>query len=292
MAGNYHVTFSFRETVSFLDGYELKEPYTSQGHETVRVIRDDGDFISLQHILVVDGIWEDHMPIKHWRQDWVYEPKQIFEYVGRHVWRTRPVDAVEGRGKWAQLVYQVDDSPRYAAVAEWTHQYGASVWNSSPTWRPLPRRERSKRDDYDVLVTLNRHALTPEGWVHEQDSSKIILRKEAQILAREIGVNTYTASDAFKIQVAEDYWNNTKEFWAEVRAEWRKLHDEFGTFGVKPSDQSGKLYNQILLLAKNVREEKLDLETAVVRAREIIRASTTTHAAEFKSPVRLQDEKR
>ncbi|MGD9850580.1 MAG: DUF6607 family protein [Nitrospirales bacterium] len=147
MAGNYRVTFDFRETVSFVEGYQLKKPYEADGHDIVRVIRDDGDVISLQHILVVDGIWEDQMPIKHWRQDWVYEPSQLFEYVGRHVWRTHQLDEAERRGNWAQLVYQVDDSPRYAAVAAWAHRHGESSWTSPATWRPLPRRERTKRDD-------------------------------------------------------------------------------------------------------------------------------------------------
>lgn len=112
MAGNFRVTFDFRETISFVEGYQLKQPYEAEGHEIVRVIRDDGDVISPQHILVVDGIWEDHMPIKHWRQDWIYEPTDIFEYIGHQVWRTYRLDEAERRGNWAQLVYQVDDSPR------------------------------------------------------------------------------------------------------------------------------------------------------------------------------------
>jgi hypothetical protein len=150
MAGNYHVNFSFRETVSFVDGYKLREPYEPDGYEIVRVIRDHGDVISLQHILVGRGMWEDQIPIKLWRQDWTYEPTHIFEYVGHSVWRTRELDEAERRGKWAQLVFEVDDSPRYAAVSEWTHQHGVPAWTSPPTWRPLPRREATKRDDYSV----------------------------------------------------------------------------------------------------------------------------------------------
>ncbi|GJL61027.1 MAG: hypothetical protein NPIRA03_38840 [Nitrospirales bacterium] len=280
MAGNYQVSFRFRETVSFVEGYELKKPYKSDGHEIVRVIRDDGDVISLQHILVVDGIWDNQMPIKHWRQDWIYEPSQLFEYVGRHVWRTRRVDEAERRGNWAQLVYQVDDSPRYGAIAAWTHRHGESSWTSSATWRPLPRRERTKREDYDVLISVNRQALTPNGWVHEQDSSKFILRTDPQILAREIGVNTYTSSNAFQSQVAEDYWNETKDFWAEVRAEWSRIQQELGTFAVEPQGEAGKLYNQILRLAKDARAGQMDIKTAAERARGLIRDSTTIKVAQ------------
>lgn len=280
MAGNFRVTFDFRETVSFVEGYQLKQPYEAEGHEIVRVIRDDGDVISPQHILVVDGIWEDHMPIKHWRQDWIYEPTDIFEYIGHQVWRTYRLDEAERRGNWAQLVYQVDDSPRYAAVASWIHRNGVSAWTSPPTWRPLPRRERTKRDDYDVLISVNRHALTPDGWVHEQDNSKTFLREEPIVLARGIGVNTYRSSNAFNIQVAEQYWTETKDFWTEVRDEWSRIQPASGTFAVDPSDQSGKHYNHILRLAKDAREGKQDIQTAATHARHLIRNSTTINFAD------------
>jgi hypothetical protein len=289
MAGNYYVRFSFRETVPFVEGYQLKKPYETDGHETVRVIRDEGDFISLQHILVVDGIWEDHAPIKHWRQDWLFEPAQILEYAGCHVWRTRHLDEGERRGKWAQHVYQVDDSPRYGAIAEWTYEHGSATWAPPSTWRPLPRRERTKRDDYDVLISVNRHALTPDGWVHEQDNSKLILQKEPQLLAREIGVNTYTSSDDFDYHIAENYWDETKAFWAEVRDEWNQLHQQAGAFRVDLSSESGKLYNQILILAKDVREGTLDLEAAAMRARKLIRTSTTTQVPAPGSSDGVQD---
>jgi hypothetical protein len=291
MAGNYHVTFSFRETVLFVEGYDLKPPYEPEGYEIVRVIRDDGDVITLQHILLSEGVWEDEVPIKHWRQDWIYEPNHLFEYLGHHVWRMRELDETERGGKWAQLVYQVDDSPRYAAVAEWTHQHGVSEWTSPPTWRPLPRREATKRDDYDVLVSVNRHALTPNGWVHEQDNSKIILGDVPQLLVREVGVNTYTSSDAFNIQRVEDYWNDTKAFWAQVRAEWSHIQKEAGTFGVKTRNQSGKLYDQILGLANDARAGKLEMEAAARQARDIIRASTMIQASRIDARARDREQK-
>ena len=51
LAGDYHVQFSFRETVSFFKEYRLAAPYEPDGYEIIRVIRDDGALISLQHIL-------------------------------------------------------------------------------------------------------------------------------------------------------------------------------------------------------------------------------------------------
>ena len=53
MAGDYQVHFDFTETVPLHEGYKLKDKKLSGGYEVVRVIEDTGDFISLQHILVV-----------------------------------------------------------------------------------------------------------------------------------------------------------------------------------------------------------------------------------------------
>src|SRR5690554_6171483 len=71
-AGDYRVRFDMRETVAFQPGYEPLEPKRSGGHEIVRVIQDDGRFISLQHTLVMEHGGQVHV-IKHWRQDWTYE---------------------------------------------------------------------------------------------------------------------------------------------------------------------------------------------------------------------------
>src|SRR5687767_3778000 len=71
MAGDYRVRFDMRETVPFVPGYEPLDEKVSGGYEAVRVVEDRGDFISLQHILVVE---DDGKPVvvKHWRQDWTY----------------------------------------------------------------------------------------------------------------------------------------------------------------------------------------------------------------------------
>ena len=115
MTGDYKVTFDFTETVSFVDGYELKDPKLSGGHESVRVVEDSGDFISLQHLLVV-GPDEAPFVVKHWRQDWQYEPARVLVFIGGNAWEWRDVPASEQPGTWSQTVYQVDDAPRYGAV--------------------------------------------------------------------------------------------------------------------------------------------------------------------------------
>ena len=100
MTGDYKVTFDFTETVSFLEGYELKAPKLSGGHESVRVVEDRGDFISLQHLLVV-GPDDSPFVVKHWRQDWKYEPARVLVFIGGNAWEWRDVPASERAGAWS-----------------------------------------------------------------------------------------------------------------------------------------------------------------------------------------------
>ena len=87
MSGTYRVTFDFLETVPFAAGAKPRAPYQSWGTEKVYVDRDEPRFISLvhileMHILMPDGKVGEPMVTKHWRQDWVYEPKHMVEYKG------------------------------------------------------------------------------------------------------------------------------------------------------------------------------------------------------------------
>ncbi len=76
MAGEFRVNFRFQETVAFEPGYAPVKAERSGAFEMVEVIEDRGDFISLQHILVM-GDADDRQVIKHWRQDWQYRPAQV-----------------------------------------------------------------------------------------------------------------------------------------------------------------------------------------------------------------------
>ncbi len=46
-------SFEFLETVGFTETHKPARPYQSWGTEFVYVVEDKGDFISLQHILVM-----------------------------------------------------------------------------------------------------------------------------------------------------------------------------------------------------------------------------------------------
>ncbi|MAW80187.1 MAG: hypothetical protein CMI63_08105 [Parvularcula sp.] len=278
MAGNYHVTFDFIETVAFEEGYELKDRKLSGGNEIVRVIADEGDFISLQHILVVGG--DEKFPVKHWRQDWRYEPDSVLTFIGANTWETRALSDSESAGKWSQVVYQVDDAPRYGALGEWAHEDGVSAWTPPREWRPLPRRDATTRDDYQAVDAINRHAITPDGWVHEQDNTKLVLKGgEPHALVREIGVNTYKKFDDFEIAVGDDYWAATQDFWAAVRDEWTRIESENPRFGLTVQGEPEAVYMPILDLAEAVEDGEKTSAEAAEEARAVIASFLTTRPA-------------
>lgn len=290
MAGDYKVTFDFRETVPLTDGYEAKEPKLSGGYEIVRVIEDTGEFISLQHILVV-GKEGEEFPIKHWRQDWTYEPVEVLTFIGGNAWQMRPVTEEDRDGAWAQEVYQVDDSPRYGAVGEWTHDNDVSQWTPPAEWRPLPRRDMTTRDDYDAVLAVNRHTITPTGWVHEQNNSKLVLDEDPNVLVREIGVNTYLKDDGFPVAIGDDYWAATKDYWAGVRAEWEKLEAAGMPFGLTMQGEPEALYSPLLELAGEVEDGTKTAEDAISEGASVIAKYTTTEIGTLSSRIERTGEK-
>src|SRR6185295_13483668 len=180
MAGPYRVSFDFLEVVRFDPRLKPDAPYQSWGTEYVFVSEDRGEFIALQHVLVMrmqleNGAVGEPMVMRHWRQEWRYQPDSLLAYEGANTWARRPLSEDQRGGVWVQSVFQVDDSPRYAARGRWQHSDGASTWISDETWRPLPRREFSVRKDYQVLVGTNRHTITANGWVQEENNLKLAL---------------------------------------------------------------------------------------------------------------------
>lgn len=275
MAGDYRVRFDFTETVSFLKDYRVTEPSRSGGYEVVRVIEDSGTFISIQHILVIEA-GEEKFPIKHWRQDWRYEPESVLIFIGGNAWENRVIPETERDGKWSQTVYQVEDSPRYGALGAWDHSNGISAWTPPAELRPLPRREATVREDYYGVLAVNRHAITWDGWVHEQDNSKLaLIDGQQRIIAREQGVNTYRHYADFDENVALDYWNATKDFWAAVRGEWSKFETPGTTFGLTVKGEPEPIYTPLLELADKIQSGETTTGAAVVEAKKVIAQFTT-----------------
>lgn len=217
MEGCYEVEFKYTETFSPEIDYEQAYDYTSAALEWAQVIEETKDYISIQHLLIV----YDTVVIKHWRQDWTYQDDRSFTYDKDNTWKFFDLDSDETKGKWTQEVYQVDDSPRYAGTATWTHVDGKSEWHNVAD-SPLPRREYSKRSDYNLMKRGNRVHITENGWLHEQDNDKVIREhgKADQLLVQEKGYNTYKRIDSEKCKLARDWWEEHAEMWSHVRDAW------------------------------------------------------------------------
>jgi hypothetical protein len=266
MAGTYRVTFDFLEVTPFVGDDKPKAPYQSWGTEKVYVDADTGKFISLVHILEMrivqqDGKISEPMVTKHWRQDWAYEPSHIVRHHGNDRWERRQLALEQSSQRWLQTVYQVDESPRYASLGKWTHTGSFSNWLSDETWRPLPRREWSVRNDYQVLVGTNRHTILPTGWVQEENNLKGVLTQLRELdpskpyVGREYGVARYERIRDADFAAADKYYERTKEFWDQVRDRWSKTFEERGSVTLRgPVDKLG-LFMPLFAHAEAVAEQ-------------------------------------
>ncbi|WP_256643507.1 DUF6607 family protein [Stenotrophomonas sp. 9(2022)] len=219
MQGEYTVDFAFDETVLLKPGYERAPAMRSAGNEVVIVVEDSPLRIVLQHLLV--DAKSGHVT-KHWRQDWVYEARNRFEFSADQTWQVRTIPAAINQGAWTQCVYEVSDAPRYCGTGTWSYDNNVPTWTSDISWRPLPRREYTKRSDYNALAVVNRHTLTPNGWTHEQFNTKVQRNADgSQVeIAREFGFNDYLRTTEVDFSPARDYWKGTAGYWARVRQRW------------------------------------------------------------------------
>ncbi|WP_029416812.1 DUF6607 family protein [Brevundimonas bacteroides] len=278
--GNYRVRFDMRETVSFLPGYSPLEPKTSGGFENVRVLEDTGDRIVLQHTLVMTHEGQTVI-VKHWRQDWTYEPETVLTYAGPDRWVLSPVSTEDRAGAWSQTVWQTDDSPRYGGVGRWSHDNGLVQWTSNDTARPLARRDAIRERPYDRYVGVNRHALMPGGWVHIQDNLKLAAAEgdDAGVttVVHEDVVNTYRVSTDYDPAPGDAYWAETADYWAAVRAAWDEAIARHGGIGLEEEPQAGAITGPALMnLADQIRDGAVTTQAAIEQARTLIAGSTTT----------------
>jgi len=265
MAGPYRASFDFLEVVRFDPTLKPDAPYQSWGTEYVFISEDRGGFIALQHVLVMrmqleDGTLSEPMVTRHWRQEWRYEPDGLVVYEGANTWGKRSLSQEQRLGAWVQSVFQVDDSPRYAARGRWQHSDGVSTWISDETWRPLPRREFSVRHDYQVLVGTNRYTITPTGWVQEENNLKLALdetgkaREKLPYVSREYGVARYERIKDYDFTAGESYLDRTEPFWAEVRAAWREIERRDARFTLRAPVDQGQLFTAFFEYAQQLAD--------------------------------------
>jgi hypothetical protein len=264
MQGEHEAFFNFEETVVFEAGYQRRKAKPSAGYEWVVAVENSPEHIVLQHLLVSkDG---KHV-IKHWRQDWHYQASERLQYVGNDVWRMRPVPAEDVAGSWTQCVYEVSDAPRYCGTGRWQHGL-VSTWQSDHSWRPLPRREYTTRDDYNVLDVVNRHRIVPGGWTHEQDNLKAVSEAGAitALIVGERGFNDYRRLEGHDFAPAKAYWHDTADYWARVRAEWQRRIDADKGVTLGYGKDGMPLIKVLFEQAEKIRAHKKVKDSAIARA--------------------------
>ncbi len=271
MAGTFEVEFDMEESTRWDPAYTPLPNKLSGGNEVVRVIEDTGRKIVLQHMLVIEHEGQVHV-IKHWRQDWEYEPARVLAYSDRNEWRWDDVPAAMRQGRWSQTVWQVDDSPRYGGWGQFETQGGVRRWRSSWTWRPLARRDAVRKPVYDRYLSINRHQPSPDGWVHWQDNTKLALRDGKLVpIVQEYVLNTYTRSTAFNVKAADDYWAATRDYWTQIRALWDGIAASGGGIGVEEQADTGTVVSgRLLELADEIQSGKTSTPKALAEARKLV----------------------
>ena len=256
MCGCFEVKFNFAETFNYSDdpNYKPSKNKITGGLEWAELVTDEKNKISIQHLLVV-GPPEQQMVIKHWRQDWLYQNTDFYMYNGDNVWNFEQKTKSDVKKQWTQKVYQVDDSPRYEGSGTWVHVDGKSFWENT-TSAPPPRREYTKRSDYNVTMRGNRHEVTDFGWVHDQDNDKIVREagKEDVIIAKEKGYNTYTKVDDSKCKAAQDWWKKEHDKWAKVRTKWDEVYGRNTKLSLEKKVDNKVLFKH--LFAEDLTQEK------------------------------------
>ena len=263
MCGCFKIDFNFAETFVFSEDedYKKSKTYKSGGLEWGHLIVDEKNKISIQHLLIV-GSKQFPTIVKHWRQDWLYQNTGLYKYDKNDKWSFVNMNKKAVKGQWTQKVYQVDDSPRYEGTSSWVHIDGKSYWeNTTPA--PLPRREFSKRSDYNVTLRGNRHEVTNSGWVHDQDNKKIQKDEAGQfVLAHEKGYSTYTRVPDEDCKAAVEWWEKNSNKWKIVRNKWNSIYGLSQDLALKPAVDDKKLYSYLFspeVVEKGEIESTIDM---------------------------------
>lgn len=267
LCGCFDVKFEYAETFSPDDEYEYhNRERISHARELVIPVEKTRKRWVLQHLLIVN----DTMVIKHWREDWSFEDPMLFTYKGDQVWEKKRLPLRDVKGKWTQTVWEVSDAPRYQGVSEWVSTDGKTFWMNT-TDAPLPRREYTKRKDYNILRRTNTIIVRDTGWVHDQDNAKIMRGDgKTELLVEEKGKNTYTRVNDSFCEAAKTYWANNKTYWESVRKVWDDYMAANEVVSLKILVDGKPLYAHLGLLEEEFARNGKDVSATESRIRDIL----------------------
>ena len=254
LCGCFEVDFKYAETFSPDPNYKFHNREETGGTAELALPVEVSDKkIVIQHLLIVSPA----MVVKHWREEWTYENPEIWKYTGDRVWVKETLPAEKVKGKWTQTVWEVADEPRYQGYSQFVKMDDRIIWQST-TDAPLPRREYSVRNDYNILNRTNRMNITDSGYVHEQDNRKVIRTGNTdRLLVEEKGLNTYKRIDENACKAAREYWEKNKAYWGVVREIWSKYLATHNMVSLKNKINDKFLHEYLIALAKDYADKKV-----------------------------------
>ena len=254
LCGCFQVDFRYAETFSPDPDYKYHDREETGGTaELALPIEISDKKIVIQHLLVVG----QNTVVKHWREEWIYENPVIWKYKGDRLWVKETLPAAEVKGKWTQTVWEVADEPRYQGYSQFVELDGKIIWQNT-TDAPLPRREYSVRNDYNILKRTNRLNITDSGFLHEQDNQKIIRSGSAdKLLVEEKGHNIYKRIDEKECMAAKAYWEKNSDYWGRVRKIWADYINTHNSVSLKNKIDDKFLHEYLIGLGKDYAAKKV-----------------------------------
>ena len=260
MCGCFEVEFKFSETFNYSEDslYIPSENKIANALEYAQLVEEKDDLVMIQHLLIVGDESSPYI-VKHWRQDWLFENKDFYSYDGDNKWTYLKKNESDVAGTWTQKVYQVDDSPRYEGNGSWVYVDGKTYWESE-TNAPLPRREYTKRSDYNITLRRNKHIINDEGWVHDQNNDKILRekRKKDFVMAEEKGINTYKRVPDKRCKSAINWWQENQNFWSLVRSSWDNIYGKKKDLELFEKVEGKRLYGILFSMDTNSNKESIE----------------------------------
>lgn len=255
LCGCFEVSFKYAETFAPDADYKYHDREEIGGTaELALPIEVSDKKIVIQHLLIVGN----NTVVKHWREEWTYENPVIWKYKGDRTWVKETVSEEEVKGKWTQTVWEVADEPRYQGFSQFVNLDGKIFWQNS-TDAPLPRREYSVRNDYNILKRTNRLNITDSGYLHEQDNQKIIRSNGTdRLLVEEKGHNIYKRIAEKECTAAKTYWEKNQGYWGRVRKIWADYITTHNTISLKNKIGDKMLHEYLIALGKEYVAKKVN----------------------------------
>lgn len=265
--GCYSVNFRYAETFSPDPHYKYHDREDMNALELILPIYASDKKVEMQHLLIVG----DSTIVKHWREIWEYEAQEIFEYQGDRKWTLRKLKPEEYKNTWTQTVWEVSDEPRYQGMSAWIENDGKVFWENTAN-APLPRREYTIRDDYNIMRRRNRIELKEDGgYVHEQDNDKINKKDGKEtLIAQEKGYNTYYKLEDKECAQALQWWEKNKDFWATVRTNWNQYLSQTQTVSIKNKVDDKMLHEHLFALWREWKDQKIAADQLNQKVEEVI----------------------